>query len=511
MTGLNMNDELKAQYIDSAEIYLSEGNLLAAEQGFKLVIEQDETNRSALLGLLHISHTNNHDEAIKTYVDILEKHHSDDPTALYVIGVALNDNSFIERSYFMNPHDADSALSYAKNMIECSNISGASKVLLAINCSNSLELKLIISEMLVECSEIDVACEYLTDIIKARPLSWLAYAHALPLMNHKEDDTCKVEAVREILSNISTPSDKKAVLFNGLGKLLDKRGFVDEAWEAYEESNKILRKIRTNYTDYDKIIKNCRKTFIPEYFKDLPEAKNHSPMIFVFGMPRSGTTLTEQILGKHSDITALGEMMSISESALEFGNMFNSDSSDAYESPDEIAEYYMKERVESFGTSFCVDKMPGNFKYIPLIYSMFPNAKFIYCKRNALDNCFSCLTTLFAKSHDYSFNQTEMGKEYNHHLNLMDLWNDILPDGTIHTVKYEDMVSNQLETTKSMLDYIGLEYQEECKDFHTLKRNVKTASLAQVVKPMYTSSVNRHSPYNKYLKELIGVLNETTI
>jgi len=500
---LQPSDEV---HVESADMYLEQNEFLAAEQGYKIALGMNPVNKDALLGLAHIASLGGHPSALLEYADMLLEHHSDDPFVVASVANIKEDTTLFARAYSMNPLDAHISMLYAKNLIKNNNVIDAALVLKAITCGKNLEIKLAVSELLIECSEVELSCVYLEDILKERPDSWLAYCHALPLFDHKKSKACDPEKVKEIISNLSTPADKVALLQNGLGKLLEKRGNHKESWEAYQASNDIVSKIRYNYADYAAVEKRYEEQFTKDFFDGIPESKE-SPFIFVFGMPRSGTTLTEQILGKHSDITALGELMAVPDSAKDFSVLFSS-GSNLPNNPDELADEYLAERVRTFDTRYCVDKMPSNYKFIPLIYAMFPTAKFVYCKRNALDNCFSCLTTLFAKRHDYSFDQVEMGKEYNHHMRLMELWNDILPSGTIHQVDYEDMVKDQEGTTKELLDYIGLDYQVGCKDFHTLKRNVKTASLAQVVKPMYTTSVSRATPYLENLEPLIQELQD---
>jgi len=499
-----MNSVELKHHIASAEMYLQEGNMFAAEHGFNIVLESDADNKDALVGLAHIAHANGHDTT--DMANKLLELYGDEPPVVAVCGTLLDDRELIARSYNMNCKDANVAIAYAKILISEHRSVDASIVLKEIGTGDNLELKLAVAELLVECSEIETSCKLLETILKERPDSWIAYCHALPLFDHAKNDTCNADTVKAIIARLSTPKDKLPMLTNGLGRLLDKRGDVEGAWKAYDASNAIVKPLRTNYPDYRAIEERYEKTFTADFFEELPKASD-SPMIFVFGMPRSGTTLTEQILGKHSDITALGELMAVPKSGNIFGELWQQGSDDVPANPDELAEQYLKEHVRSFDTKYAVDKMPANFKFIPLIYAMFPNAKFVYCKRDALDNCFSCLTTLFANRHDYSFDQVELGKEYNHHLWLMHKWRELLPRGTIHQVNYEDMVADQEGTTRKLLDYIGVDYEKDCKDFHTLKRNVRTASLAQVVKPMYTTSVSRAEPYRKYLTDLIEVLN----
>jgi len=495
------------EHLNSATMYLDQGNPLAAEQGFNIVLSQDPDNKDALIGMAQIAHAQGHIDEAKKVAATLLRLYSDDPSVLIIVGSLMGDTSLMGRAYTLNPFDASIGLGYAKALISEFESIKASEVLRGINCGENLELKLVVAELLVECSEIKVSCSYLEDIISARPDSWLAYCHALPLFDHAASSVCTETKVREVLSRLSTPKDKLPMLYNGLGRLLEQRGDVEGSWGAYNTANDTVKKSRVNYPNYKDIATKYKEVFTKDFFKEMPPTEGESPLVFVFGMPRSGTTLVEQILGSHSDITALGELMSVSESAHDFSKLWAQHSSDVPSCPEDLAETYLSDRVRHFDTKFAVDKMPANYKFIPLIYAMFPTAKFIYCKRDAVDNCFSCLTTLFAHRHDYSFDQTELGKEYNHHLWLMDLWGSILPKGTIHQVNYEDMVTNQRETTQGILNYIGVPFEEGCTSFYNLKRNVRTASLAQVVKPLYSSSVNRATPYKKYLSELLEVLH----
>ena len=150
---------------------------------------------------------------------------------------------------------------------------------------------------------------------------------------------------------------------------------------------------------------------------------------------------------------------------------------------------------------FFIDKMPNNFSHIGLIHLILPNAKIIDARRNPLDTCFSCYKQLFARGQMFTYDLSEIARYYVNYIKLMDHWDEILP-GKVHKVVYEDMVQNQEEETRKLLDYCNLPFEEECLKFYETKRAVKTASSEQVRQPIYKQSVQLWQNYEEFLDQL---------
>tara|TARA_B100001105_G_scaffold33635_1_gene23499 strand:- start:76 stop:711 length:636 start_codon:yes stop_codon:yes gene_type:complete len=180
----------------------------------------------------------------------------------------------------------------------------------------------------------------------------------------------------------------------------------------------------------------------------------------------------------------------------------------------EILSTLSKEEIESLGkqyisetkylrlnSPFFIDKMPNNFSHIGLIHLILPNAKIIDARRNPLDTCFSCYKQLFARGQMFTYDLNEIARYYINYIELMDHWDEVLPS-KVHRVNYEDVVENQEEETRKLLDYCNLPFEEQCLKFYETKRAVKTASSEQVRQPIYKQSVQLWRHYEKYLDQL---------
>ena len=145
--------------------------------------------------------------------------------------------------------------------------------------------------------------------------------------------------------------------------------------------------------------------------------------------------------------------------------------------------------------------MPNNFPHIGLIKMILPNAKIIDARRNPMDGCFSCFKQYFAKGQHFTYDLDDIARYYKDYLKIMDFWNSCFP-GSIHTVMYEDVIENPESEVKSMIDFLGLEFQESCLSFYESKRPVKTASSEQVRQPIYKSALNYWKNFDTDLIEL---------
>ena len=245
------------------------------------------------------------------------------------------------------------------------------------------------------------------------------------------------------------------------------------------------------------------------------EVKKQIP-IFVCGMPRSGTTLCEQILSSHSKITGAGELDFLAEVS---DTRLIQPTEEQVENLEKIlrskkdlksarTKYLEKlaQRDEKNSVYIC-DKMPHNFIFIGLIKLILPEAKIIYCKRDPIDNCFSLYSHKFVDvSHQYSYNQKMLAEYYKLHQLLMEFWfKDYAED--IFVLDNEELVNNQETISKKLIGFCELDWEEQCLEFHKNKRQVRTASIEQVRKPINNKSIGAWKKYEKYLSEMIAGLN----
>jgi lipoprotein NlpI len=235
--------------------------------------------------------------------------------------------------------------------------------------------------------------------------------------------------------------------------------------------------------------------------------------VFIVGMPRSGSTLVEQILASHGDVFAAGE---IEEFALAI-KALGGDSGHlphAHEAVDQISgdwrrlgEHYLSSIVAAAPEARRItNKTLDNFRFIGLIHLALPNARIIHMRRDPLDTCLSCFSKLFTGSLPYSYDLGELGRYYRAYHALMAHWRRVLPTDVMLDVDYEDVVADLEGQARSILAFCGLDWDPRCLDFHTTKRWVHTASATQVRQPIYQSSVGRWRPPEALLEPLISAL-----
>jgi len=316
------------------------------------------------------------------------------------------------------------------------------------------------------------------------------------------------EAVRlleELLSQKSAGTAKTAQIHFVLGDLYDKLGDYDKAFHHYRSANK-LKSWRFDGELHRKHIGNMIAAYSPEQKAILPRADNYSQLpVFIVGMPRSGTTLVEQILASHPRVFGAGELQDMGKIARQL--RLTPDTIPSPEHPanltretlNQFAAYYA-DRLRKFSDHALriTDKMPQNFLLIGLIWQLFPNAAIIHCVRDPRDTALSIYFQNFLGSHAYSFDLKNIGEYYLQYERIMRHWKDDfgVPMLELH---YEELVAEPERISREMVAYIGLEWDEQCLRFHESKRTVVTASFQQVREPVYRASIGRWKHYEKFL------------
>jgi tetratricopeptide (TPR) repeat protein len=321
-----------------------------------------------------------------------------------------------------------------------------------------------------------------------------------------------VDLLENLLNNNQSASDRMRISFL-LGKLYDGMKQHGKAYDQYRTGNKLKPiKLDRNRTveKFDQLI----SVFNNELLSTVEVSGNKTDKpVFVIGMPRSGTSLVEQILSSHPEAHGAGELMDIGMLIASMQTLPDKENSYPACVPDisakrlaEFSDTY-KINIDKLAPDAArvIDKMPGNFLHLGFIQMILPGARIIHCMRNPLDNCLSCYFTDFLGYHPYAYDQADLGFYYCQYLRLMNHWQEVtgLP---LYTVQYENLVNNQEAISREMIDFCGLPWDESCLEFHKTKRLVKTASYDQVRRPMYKSAIGRAEPYRDRIGALIEEL-----
>ncbi len=334
---------------------------------------------------------------------------------------------------------------------------------------------------------------------------------------HLNDSCEKVTTRLEGFLNTSdlTKIDEINVCFE-LGRLCDARADYDKAFAFYNRGN------RLKAGQYDsEYVEALASAWIEGYNREamqqnkLGKQRERGRPIFVIGMPRSGTTLVEQILSTHSDVYGAGELGDMVWLVRGYrGDDYPLDKirREAINFlPDDLADMADRYRSHldkvSAGERYVVDKLPGNFMRLGLIAMLFPDAKIIHCKRNPVDTCLSCYFHDFTGVHPYLYDMDNLASFYKNYQRLMEHWHKSLPL-PILDVCYEDVVAEQEGESRRMFEFLELDWDEHCLEFYNSDRDVVTSSHDQVQKPIYKSSISRWKNYEKHIQPLIRGLSE---
>lgn len=310
------------------------------------------------------------------------------------------------------------------------------------------------------------------------------------------------------------PAEEAILLHYALGKSYDDIGDHEKAFPHFLEGGKLKRATFDFNPDHTALhFASIMRNFDAAALDRLRGGGDPSHLpIFILGMPRSGTTLVEQIISSYPGIHGAGELSDLKE--ITSRNIAGAAYPDNLHLLDQAqlaawgAEYVAGLQRRAPAARRITDKMPGNFLAVGLIHLMLPNAKIIHVNRNPADTCLSCFTQLFKDGQKFTYDLAELGRYYGDYARLMDHWRNLLPKNAFLDVQYEDIVADQEAHSRRIIEYCGLDWDDACLDFHRNKRPVKTASMAQVRQPIYRSSLERWRPYEQFLEPLFSALGD---
>ena len=320
----------------------------------------------------------------------------------------------------------------------------------------------------------------------------------------------RIEAMRQALSRWPAGSHDAATLSFALAKSLDDLERHDESWSYLAAANRIERGLLQYDASTDRAALTRIAAAFPNAETVLPDTTGERP-VFICGLPRTGTTMVERIIGNHSAVHSAGELPALSEAIaaavarsegprprdwLDYGSFLGR------VDPAYVARRYLELAQTRRGDRpRFSDKQPMNFLYCPLIFRAFPQARIIHLTRHPLATCYAIFKTRFVGAYPFAYDLRELGEFYVGYHQLMRHWHEILP-GRILDVAYEDVVRAIEPTTRRMLDYLDLPFEPACLNFHLNPRATSTASAVQVRRPLYDSSLHHWRRYAAQLAPL---------
>jgi len=345
-----------------------------------------------------------------------------------------------------------------------------------------------------------------------------AFRDIAPKLGKTEQIISMLKDKIEKLDRIESSSIKASLYFS-LGSILEKEKDYKNAFKYIDMGNHIKKSDYSPNHDLDKFSK-AFEFFTQHKFDTLPHASNNSELpIFIVGMPRSGTTLTEQILSMHPKIHGAGELATIGKFVQTMHVLYNTNKTKYPEAllhlSSQDLDTYANDHLNYLQTlapeaKHVVDKMPHNFQYVGLIKLLYPKSKIIHCIRDPHDTALSIYFQNFMGKHPYSYDLEHIAFHIGTYLNYMKLWKEILGI-EIHDVIYEEMVENQEQVSRQLIDFAGVEWDDRCLDFHKSSRVVTTASFEQVKRPIYKTSKQKWMRYQKEMKPFTDMLNKILI
>ncbi len=368
--------------------------------------------------------------------------------------------------------------------------------------------------------ELDAAEATCNRTIQLNPHDYKAYYTRSDLRTYSENDN-HIEQMSSLLSSGITGWRGKMLIHYSLAKELEDVKRYAESFRHLESANQLQRKhmdydLESDIDTLDKLI----STHNPESLMDKSGGHDTDEPIFILGLPRTGTTLVERILASHSKVYSAGELNNF---AVELVKAVQNCSGERMFSKLELVEksltvdkkalgqaYLDSTRPRTGHTPYFIDKMPQNFLYCGLIHAALPRVRIIHLNRNPMDTCYAIYKTMFTHAYPYSYDLEDLGKYYIAYHQLMQHWRAVIGDNMLE-VNYENLVHDQKQQSRRIVEFCGLEWEEACLQFYENKSAATTASATQVRQPVYQSSVGKWKNNEGQLQSLIRLFKENNI
>ena len=372
------------------------------------------------------------------------------------------------------------------------------------------------ASLLEELGEYDEAHAIVTKFFESDRMP-AAIVSAFARLCHRYNECDKaVELLDSILKKPDLQKEYRRGLLFSLGKIHDRMKQYDKAFACMEEANE-LKPYQYDHQRFIDYVDRLTAPKVTDLLRRNSAPDDYQPSVrpvFIVGMPRSGTSLIEQIIASHPQVFGGGERHEMSSLTQKLPHMPGV-SGEYPECLDSLTPELTGQMIKAYdqfaqglppGVTVLTDKMPENFQHLVFIRMLFPDARIIHCVRNAMDTCLSIYAQEFSGYHDYAYDLTDLGQHYREYQRLMQHYRDVvkLP---ILEVQYEALVNDTETWARRMIDHCGLEWDDACLRYYESDRIMRTASYQQVKQPIYTGSVERWKNYEKHLQPLMDALN----
>ena len=428
-----------------------------------------------------------------------------------------NAQHYYERAIEINPKFTHPISNLGNIKKELNNYEEAIKCYkLALSIDNKLYIVLHNLGMAYQAlGKFEESKKYFESVLKNNP-KFTRADRSLSMSLKYDINNPHLKSMENKIKDQSLNNFQKIELYFGLGKAYEDIKNYKKSFENYKLGNKIKRDtIKYQINDDVKLFENIKNSFSNINFQNLENVGNKSnKMIFILGMPRSGTTMVEQIIANHKNVYGAGELRDLTQiikenflvnDKIKFPEKFNIKDQNFFSN---MGTKYL-ENLDRYNTNknYITDKAPLNFKWIGLIKLILPKSKIIHCTRDPKDICLSLFKNFFEGELNFSYNLEEAGKYYKLYQNLMEFWKQLLPD-FIYDISYEKLVENQEFESRKLLDFCNLDWDKNCLTFYRNKRGIVTASFAQARKPIYKNSVKSWQNYKNELLPMFKILEK---
>jgi tetratricopeptide (TPR) repeat protein len=497
--------------------YQKAGKPKEADRVFREVLAKDSGHYQAnyALGMLYHQHERN-DLAIPLIAKSVELR-PDIFAGLLNLGMIQRDEGLLadsrinlEKAIRLQPDHAEAHVTLGLLLMDLAELDQALKEMeegLRLEPGNHLSYARM--GMLQQIrGETDAAAACYRKVIELTPANGTAH-RSLAFLQKQSTYNDDIRKMEDRFNAPDTTHKDKMLIGNALGKVFDDLGEYDKAFDYLQTTNLLQRQSFDYSIDNQKAFFNRHRQGLDKDF--LKHCQHHAVSdntpVFVVGMPRSGTSLVEQILASHPLVHGAGEVeysrLIVEAVQQKTQKPFPEDISRVSpETLNQAARAYIEKLALNSGTAErVVDKLPHNFLRIGLFAALMPDAKIILCEREPMDNCLSIYQHMFGPAHAYASDLSDLGHYYRLYQDLMSWWDEILP-GHIYRVNYEQLVSDTENQVRQLLDHCELPFDENCLSFHKTRRQVRTPSAAQVQQPIYKGSKGRWKNYQKHLGPL---------